>query len=288
MTQEKNAEGLPGRLVRSAGFSHFMTAVILFNAFTIGLQTYHGVLADLQSRTTLDIQMLLDVADWTVVSLFTLEMLARIAVQGRSYFREGWNLFDAGVVIISLVSQSPVLSALRVLRVMRVLRLLAHFRSLRLISSVILQSLSGCVSITFLMLVMLFVFAVIGHELFGATHPELFGNLHVAMYSLFRVAAFYALDDVAGTLIKEHPWAYLYLTPYFILMSYVVINFFSAIVVYYLYEFSFEELRRGQAEKEAESEATGGLAGHHLSVEHYHTLMAEIGSLREEIRSLKS
>lgn len=103
------------------------------------------------------------------------------------------------------------------------------------------------------------------------------------MHTLFRVAGFYALEEVAGVLIKDHPLVYFYLLPYFLLMSYVIINFFSAIVVYYLYELSHEEIKTGLRQEQVAVEAAA-----HLTAEHYDTLMAGITRLRAEIRSLKA
>ncbi len=271
-------------VVHSKSFSHAMALLIVLNGAALGLQTYPALIARLQAGTGVPVATLLDGLDAMVIAAFGLEAIARLFVDGRRYFRDRWNLFDLAIVLLTVASQAPALSGLRVLRVVRVLRLLTGMRSLRLISAVIFKSLSGSMAISSLLLLLLFVFALIGHGLFGQAHPELFGNLHTAMYTLFRVAAFYAVDDVAQALVPQYPWAYLVLVPCFMLMSYVVLNFFSAIVVYYLYEFSFEDLKRGQQATTPAPTAPPPAPATTITPSQHEQLLAEIRSLREDLR----
>lgn len=261
---------------------YFTNTLIILSAITLGLQTYHEQLLRFEHEQGWPVLYWLNVFDWVVIAVFTLEVVLRIFAQGRSFGENRWNLFDAAIVVLSLGAQHPFLAACRVLRV---LRLLAHLRSLRLISSVIWQSLSGCMSIAILLAMVIFVFSIVGHQLYGATHPQLFGNLHLAMHSLFRVVVFYAYDDVVSQLEAAHPWVYLFIIPYFLIVSYVVINFFSAIVIYYLYEVSHEELKTGQIQ---EAESTPAETPNAMPTsEAMNELIAEVRALRLEIESLR-
>lgn len=276
------------RIVNSTFFTNVMIALILINAFTLGFSTYHPLMARMTAHYGLPIESMLDYFEQFVLAIFVFELAAKMRLEGRAFFQNNWNLFDGSVVLLSLVSHSPLFSVLRVLRVLRVMRVLGKIRSLRMISAVIVQSIAGCLSITLLMLIVLFLFALAGNALFGQSHPLLFGDLHTAMYTMFRVAALGALEDVASTLAKDYPWVYFFLLPYFVLMSYVVLNFFAAIVVYFLYELSFDELKAGKiSEKVADTSASAQAKGTSLSSEQYQTLISEISSLRGEIQTLK-
>lgn len=277
------------RFLLSPIAERFIAILIVLNALTLGLSTYDDFLRTSEVSLGLPLKTWFEWFDWFVVIVFSLEIFLRIIALGRRFGEDKWDVFDVIVVLVSLIGQSPVFSAVRVLRVLRVLRLLSHFHSLRLISFVIWKSITGCFSISLLMLLVLFVFAIIGHELFGVTHPQIFGNLHLAMHTLFRVAALYAYDDVVGLLVVSYPSVvYLYMIPYFIIMSYVIINFFSAIVLYYLYEFTFDDIKgtkKSDEETPEEDEATPQMADPlGISIAQ---LTAEIRHLREEIQTLK-
>ena len=78
--------------------------------------------------------MWMRVCDWALTIFFLLEMLLKIVDMGlitdqRSYFRDGWNILDAFVVVISVLALT--FSQVRALRTLRVFRSL---RPLRLIS----------------------------------------------------------------------------------------------------------------------------------------------------------
>jgi hypothetical protein len=69
------------------------------------------------------------------------------------------------------------------------------------------------------------------------------------MYTLFRVAACYSLDEVYVAISPHFPYANLFLIPYFILMGFGLMNYFGAIIVILLWEFSFIEIKQGGKKK---------------------------------------
>ena len=270
-----------------------ITALILLNAFVIGLQTYKPLLDGWQARSGLPLERWLDVFDAFVIVIFTAELILRIVAQGNRFVRDGWNIFDAVVVGSALLAHDPAFSALRVLRILRAMRLLSRFRTLRIMSTLIVQSVAGCLSIAALMLITLFVFAILGHELFGATNPEMFGSLHSGMYTLFRVAALSTYDEVISRLVEAHPLVHFYLISYFMVMTFIVFNFFAAIILYHLNEFLINELAAKQEAKQeakdaarrAESNSAG--AARNATVKDFEALLSEIRGLRDEVARMK-
>jgi voltage-gated sodium channel len=294
MSENQQPPGLKATLaawVETPLMTGLLTWLILGNAFSFGLLTYDTFISGINARFAINLESWLTLFDHVVIIVFTLEVAVRIWARGKSFFRDGWNIFDLIVVATSLIGQWPIFAVLRILRVLRLARLLKQIQSLRLISSIILKSVTGCVSITFLMILVLFIFALAGHALFGKTNPELFGALHTGMYTLFRVAALADLESVAAVLIKDYPYAYFFLLPYFLLMSYVIMNFFGGIIIYYLYEFSFDEVKSGKVirdesgESPTAEEASATAPG--AADDQYQALMQELGRLREEIQELK-
>lgn len=157
-------------------FSNFIIAVILFNAILIGIETYHH-------------HPLLETLEWICVWIFVVEigLKFKYARTKREYFRDGWNWFDIIVVGAAFVPQVAGFStALRILRVLRVLRIVKAIPEMRLIVSVLVRSVTSMTYIAALMSIVFYVFAVIGHHLFGHIQHE-YATLHESMFTLFRV-----------------------------------------------------------------------------------------------------
>ena len=45
-----------------------------------------------------------DIVDYIFIGIFTLEAVIKIVAFGKAYFKEGWNRFDFGLVVIILGS----------------------------------------------------------------------------------------------------------------------------------------------------------------------------------------
>ena len=86
------------RLAGARGFSNFVLGVILFNAVLVGLETDRGF----YERNA----PLLYALNYIVLAIFIFELLVRLVAStpnvGR-FFRDGWNLFDLLIVLVSLV-----------------------------------------------------------------------------------------------------------------------------------------------------------------------------------------
>ena len=82
--------------------------------------------------------------------IFVIEISMRFIARDsiKSFFKDGWNIFDLVIVIISLIpenisAESGLVSSFRVLRIFRVLRLLRASPEIRLIVSVLIKSIKS-------------------------------------------------------------------------------------------------------------------------------------------------
>src|SRR5687767_7399066 len=127
---------LLGRLAHSARFQHFVTAVILFAAVLVGLETS----PELVSR----FGALLHVLDQVVLGVFVLELVIKIGAEGRRpwrFFLDPWNIFDFVIVaVVFLPIQSQYVTVLRLARLLRVLRLIRAVPRLQILVSALLKS----------------------------------------------------------------------------------------------------------------------------------------------------
>ena len=115
------------------------------------------------------------------------------------FFRNGWNLFDMAVVLLSLFSEFSFFSVFRIFRIFRVLRslkalkslrtfrLVSGLKNLRIIVEAIGRSVPGIVWSGMLLLLVYYIFAIMGTTLFGPQFPEWFGSMGRSFYTLFQV-----------------------------------------------------------------------------------------------------
>ena len=82
--------------------------------------------------------------------MFVVEIAARLIVQRLSFFKNGWNIFDALVVAVALAPATAAFSVLRALRVLRLLRLITAVPSLQRVVGGLLGALPGMGSILLL------------------------------------------------------------------------------------------------------------------------------------------
>ncbi len=83
------------RLLAHPLTERIVLGLIIFNAATLGLETYPTMVERYGP--------LLTALDQIVLSIFVAEILARIAVHRLAFFRDPWNLFDFVVVGIALI-----------------------------------------------------------------------------------------------------------------------------------------------------------------------------------------
>jgi voltage-gated sodium channel len=212
------------RILTDPRTERVVLALIMFNAVTLGLETSPSIMAEHG--------VLLHAVDRAVLTVFVVELLARMIVFRWAFFRDPWSLFDLVVVGIALVPATGSLSVLRALRVLRILRLVTAVPSLKRVVGGLVRALPGMGSIMLLLMLIFYVFSVMASKLFGEAKPEQFGNLGAASYTLFQVMTF---DDWSAGIVKplmdEHPYAAAFFIIFILLSTFMVLNLFIGVVV---------------------------------------------------------
>ncbi|XP_076332242.1 sodium channel protein para-like isoform X5 [Tachypleus tridentatus] len=102
--------------------------------------------------------------------------LKLIAVSPKTYFREGWNIFDFIIVALSLLELTlegvQGLSVLRSFRLLRVFKLAKSWPTLNLLISIMGKTVGALGNLTFVLGIIIFIFAVMGMQLFGKNYDE--------------------------------------------------------------------------------------------------------------------
>ncbi|MGE3166763.1 MAG: ion transporter [Planctomycetota bacterium] len=219
------------RWVESRRVQGIVIAVILANAVILGLETDAVVRERFGSW--------LFVADRVCLAAFVAELVMKLVVYRASFWRNGWNWFDAVVVGFALVPGAGPWSVLRSLRVLRVLRLLTVAPQLRKVVAAFLHAIPGLAGVIAVMAVFFYTAGVLATTLFGQTHPQWFGSLGSSLYSLFQVMTLESWSmGIARPVMQEHPWAWAFFVPFIVIATFTILNLFIGIIVSTMQELS--------------------------------------------------
>ena len=237
------------QLTHSHKFEYFIIGLILMNAVILGLETLPQVMNGYSTWLSWGMRVTL----WVFIAEAALKIYA-VAPRADRYFRDGWNLFDFSIIVFSLLPATGGFAMIaRLARLMRLLRLVSAVPELRLIVSTLVRSIPSMLHIVILMSLMVYVYAIIGHQLFGQHDPEHWGHLGLSVLSLFRIVTLEDWTDIMYTAMEYHPLAWIYFVSFVILGTFVVINLFIAVVINNLDEAKQERLRKLEQPPTADS-----------------------------------
>ena len=255
-------------LVSSPKTERLVTALIVVNAVTLGLETSATINEALSPW--------LGWLDKAIVAVFVVEIAARLVAEGPAFFRRGWNLFDFAVISITLIPATGNLSVLRALRILRVLRLVSVVPQMRKVVEALLHAIPGLGSISSLLLLVFYVGAVMATRMFGEVFPEWFGSVGESMYSLFQIMTLESWSmGIVRPVMETFDWAWAFFVPFILLTSFAVLNLFIAVIVDAMQTLHTADREETEAVLRQVTEAEASF------------LATELEGLRSEIRALK-
>lgn len=210
-------------LIESNAFTRSVIALILINAVILGLETFPTVMERHGA--------LLKLLDRAILGIFVIEVILRVLAHGKRFFRDPWSLFDTAVVAIAVVPASDAFSVLRAMRVLRVLRLISAFPQLRRVLQGFVTALSGLGSITAILGIFMYVFAVMAAKLFGQQYPQWFGGLFESTFTLFQIMTLEGWADIVREIEKTHAYAGVFFVIFISVSTFTVLNLLIAVVV---------------------------------------------------------
>ncbi len=211
-------------VLESEGFSRFITAVILVNAVSLGMETSEAVMAQVGG--------LVHLVDKLCLLIFVVEIVAKLIVRRLRFFLNGWNVFDFLIVGIALVPGAQGFSVLRALRILRVLRVISVAPSLRRVVEGFITALPGMGSVFLLMAIIFYIGSVMATKLFGASFPDWFGNLGLSAYSLFQIMTLESWSmGIVRPVMEVYPHAWIFFVPFIMVTTFAVVNLLVGLIV---------------------------------------------------------
>uniref|UniRef100_A0A8C4E7L4 Sodium channel protein n=1 Tax=Dicentrarchus labrax TaxID=13489 RepID=A0A8C4E7L4_DICLA len=145
-----------------------ITICIVLNTLFMAMEHY---------PMTKEFDNVLSVGNLVFTGIFTAEMCFKIiALDPYYYFQEGWNIFDGIIVSLSLMELGLAnvegLSVLRSFRLLRVFKLAKSWPTLNMLIKIIGNSVGALGNLTLVLAIIVFIFAVVGMQLFGKSYKE--------------------------------------------------------------------------------------------------------------------
>ena len=179
-----------------------LLCIIVLNAVIIFLQ-----------ECGIDIQII-NFLDIMCTFIFIIEMIVKHYEYGiKKYWSSGWNRLDGTLVILSLPSVVALflprdfidldfLLVLRVLRIFRFFRLVHAFPDFPKIAANFFTALQQSYAVMIGLLIMIFIFALIGCNLFRDAAPQYFDTPLDAIYSTFRLFTGEGWNEIPDTIAE--------------------------------------------------------------------------------------
>lgn len=213
-----------GAFVEAPKIQNLITGLIVLNAVTLGLET------DADIRAVVGGPMV--VLDRAILTIFVLEIAAKLFAHGWRFFRDGWNVFDFIIVGIALVPAAGPLYILRALRILRVLRLISVVPQMRRVVQALITAIPGLLSIVALITLIFYVSAVLATNLFAQDFPDWFGHVGRSMYTLFQIMTLESWSmGIVRPVMEVFPYAWVFFVPFILVTSFAVINLFIGVIV---------------------------------------------------------
>lgn len=284
------------RIVNSAGFQQFILALIVISGILVGFETYPAF-----SEGT-PVGDAIIVVQQIILWIFVAEQVLKIASHGSrpwEYFRQGWNLFDLGIIIICFLPlDARFATVFRLARLLRTLRMVTVLPRLQVLVGALLKSIPSLGYIGLLLGLHFYVYACAGTFLFSKNDPVRFGSLHQTAQTLFQVLTLEGWNDVLATQVHgsdaEYPdsWkaiaeekrpnyreshgqplaAAVYFMSFILLGTMIMLNLFTGVIIS-----SMEEAQAETAEETREE---------HLKDKGFLTLHDELALLSQQLANI--
>ncbi|KAK6317568.1 hypothetical protein J4Q44_G00129680 [Coregonus suidteri] len=237
-------------------FDGMIMVTIILNALFMALETDYDLKYKLFG--------FFEIADEFFMAIYTMEFLMKVYVNPGVYWKNGYNVFDAIILVISFVpmfadgGDSSAMGTMRIVRAFRSLRVLktvSFIRGLQALVVALFKTMKSVVYVLGLMFLLMFIFAIIGYYYFGDPNtgdPENWGDLGCALFTLFSLVTVDGWTDLQQNLDDLGMDSSRIFTIVFILIGYFIFfNMFIGVVIMEIQHATKRFENEVQSEREA-------------------------------------
>jgi voltage-gated sodium channel len=225
-------------------FDNMIIALICLSGITLGLETEASIYNEYISCFNIFDNLLL----W----VFGIEILIRIIAYSpdyKEYLSDNWNRFDIIIFILcaipAFMSSSAILGAfyafrmlrlLRAIKAVRILKIIPKFKQLQTLITTLFNSLPAMGYVLFLLALLFYLFAIIGHFLFAQYSPSHFSGLANSLLTLFEAVIGSWPEVMEEICSNANSQLYnvispLYFIAFYFLAGMIALNLFIGIIV---------------------------------------------------------
>ena len=226
-----------GRAINRNFVSWTLMFLILVNSLILGALTFlHGP----DKKAARDA---LETTNLALLIVFTIELTAQSYYLGLQFFRQGWLLFDAIVILLSWAFEGSDLSVMRSFRIFRLFAMVAKWTSLRHLFRAIGRTMPKMGTIAAVLVLFFYSFSVFYTNLyFGAYEDgyldwDYFGRLDLTFLTLFQVMTMDSWTQMVRQLMESgYQWAWVGFVIWVIITAFFFISLIVAVVCESLFE----------------------------------------------------
>jgi voltage-gated sodium channel len=217
---------LINNLVNHHTFHNIITVVILLQAIVLALETF----SEFKSYISL-----FEYINTLVLTIFIIEAILKMAAlypQPYKYFKDGWNILDFFIIVISLVPFTGSFTTVaRLIRLLRITRLTNRSKEMSVMVMTIVKSLPSMVNIFLLLSLLFFIYGIAGYHLFNTIDSHHWGTLPKSIITLFKILTLEGWVEIMAPVTAVNPLNGIFFVSFIIIGTFIVINIFVAIIV---------------------------------------------------------
>ena len=217
---------LINNLVNHNTFHNIITVVILLQAVVLALETF----SEFKSYISL-----FEYINTLVLTIFIIEAILKIVAlypQPYNYFKDGWNILDFFIIVISLIPFTGSFTTVaRLIRLLRITRLTNRSKEMSVMVMTIVKSLPSMVNIFLLLSLLFFIYGIAGYHLFNTIDSDHWGTLPKSVITLFKILTLEGWVEIMASVTDVNPLNGIFFVSFIIIGTFIVINIFVAIIV---------------------------------------------------------
>ncbi|KXJ05965.1 Sodium channel protein 1 brain [Exaiptasia diaphana] len=213
-------------------------------ANTVVLALYHYGIND-------GFKYVLDILNLVFTAIFLLEMVVKLMALGTvDYLQSRWNLFDGLIVVMSLIDttfelakfrESAGTSIFRTFRLVRIMKLAQSWKTMGKLLATIANSVGPIGNITLILVLIIYIFAVMGVKVFGSSYTEEvfpdgiprwnFKDFWHSFMVVFRILCGEWIEPLWDCMKATNPGAIVFFILSFVIGNFIVLNLFLALLL---------------------------------------------------------
>jgi voltage-gated sodium channel len=214
------------KIIEYPAFNNFITFVILLQAAVLVLETIPELA---------EYYPIFDIISAMVLVVYIVEAALKITASYphfSTYFKNGWNIMDFSIIVISLLPLSEGYTTVaRLVRLLRVTRLTHRSKEMSAVIMTIIKSIPSMINISLLLSLLFFIYGIAGYYLFSDIDPIHWGSLAKSLLTLFEILTLEGWIEVMSAVTHVNPLYGIYFISFIVIGTFIVINIFVAVIV---------------------------------------------------------